>query len=127
MGVCIDFYGRFQSQAIEAAGGGPRIGYVDPAGQTMIDPDPISLLANAPNRATAERFIRFCLSDHGQALWQFAAGIEATADTPAGPGRYELRRMPIRRMMYTPPYFEHFVDRVDPYEIARPLDDYRRE
>ena len=59
MGVCIDFYGRYQSQAIANRGGGDRVGYIDPPGATMIDPDPISLLRNAPNEKIAKRFIEF--------------------------------------------------------------------
>ena len=49
MGVCIDFNGRYQSQAIRSHGGGDRIAYIDPPGATMIDPDPISMLLGAPN------------------------------------------------------------------------------
>ena len=65
MGVCIDFYGRYQSQAIANRGGGDRVGYIDPPGATMIDPDPISLLRNAPNKQSAKRFIEFCMTHSG--------------------------------------------------------------
>lgn len=79
-GPSIDFYGRYQAQAVLDAGGGNRLGYIDPKGQTVIDPDPIAMLSNAPNRETAERFIRFALSDEGQALWQFKAKIRADGE-----------------------------------------------
>ena len=114
-GPSIDFYGRYQAQAIIDAGGGARLGYIDPEGQTFIDPDPIALLANAPNRETALRFIRFVLSDEGQALWQFEA--KPRPDGELGPHRFELRRMPIRRA-FRETHRESFIDDVDPFQIA---------
>lgn len=119
MGVSIDFYGRYQAQAVRNDDGSSRVGYVDPAGETLIDPDPISLLAGAPNRESAVRFIEFTLSEAGQSLWQFRAdgGIDEL-----GPRRFELRRMPARRSMYAR-WLDRFVDRVDPFEIARPLEE----
>lgn len=118
-GICIDFYGRSQAQALleadRAALGEdapPRIGYVDPAGKTVIDSDPIALLRNPIDRELARRFIEFVLSDEGQALWQFPAG------SPGGPERFDLRRMPIRRS-FVEANLDRFVDRVDPFEIAR--------
>ena len=119
-GPSIDFYGRYQAQAILDAGGGARIGYIDPQGQTVIDPDPIALLSNAPNRETAERFIAFALSDEGQALWQFRAKAEggrARTDGELGPHRFELRRMPVRRD-FRATYRDQFIDDVDPFALA---------
>ncbi len=114
-GPSIDFYGRYQAQAILDAGGGRRLGYIDPQGQTVIDPDPIALLANAPNRETAERFIRFALSDEGQALWQFEAKVRAPGEL--GPHKFELRRMPVRRA-FRAQYGDRFIDQVDPFALA---------
>ena len=117
MGVCIDFYGRYQSQAIANNGGGDRVGYIDPPGATMIDPDPISLLRNAPNEETAIRFIEFCMTPQAQSLWQFR--IDDPADDGLGPDAWELRRMPIRRDMYDL-YLERMVDQVNPFDTAAP-------
>jgi len=114
-GPSIDFYGRYQAQAIIDSGGGKRLGYIDPEGQTFIDPDPVALLSNAPNRETAERFIRFVLSDEGQALWQFEA--KDRPDGELGPQRFELRRMPVRRA-FLAKHRESFIDQVDPFAIA---------
>ncbi len=114
-GPCIDFYGRYQAQAIASAGDPDRLGYVDPLGQTVIDPDPIALLSNAPNRVTAERFIRFALSDEGQALWQFRVNARVGALT--GPVEFELRRMPVRRD-FIAKYRTAFMDDVDPFSLA---------
>jgi len=119
-GPCIDFYGRYQAQAIRDAGDPDRLGYVDPPGQTVIDPDPIALLANAPNRETAERFIRFVLSDEGQALWQFPAAKRA--DGEFGPHEFELRRMPIRRS-FIASSMPQFIDPIDPFTLASAVKD----
>jgi ABC-type Fe3+ transport system substrate-binding protein len=132
-GICIDFYGRFESQAILEAGGGARVGYIDPAGETRLDADPIALLTGAPSPDLARRFVEFVLSVEGQSLWQFSpaasaerraaagsaagskerpgppegsarASMQALAEgAPSGPLRYELRRLPIRRSMYHTP------------------------
>lgn len=124
IGTCIDFYGRLQTQSLADAGY-DRLGYVDPPGLSDIDPDPVSLLTGAPHRDLALRFIEFCLSADGQALWQFP---RRSADKELGPERFELRRLPIRRMMYSQ-YSGNFIDRVDPFALARPVEswspDYR--
>jgi iron(III) transport system substrate-binding protein len=114
MGVCIDFFGRFQSQALKEAGDAQRVGYVDPAGGSTIDSDPISVLRNAPHPELAKRFIEFCLSDEGQALWQFH---RRSGQNKLGPLQFELRRLPIVRSMYQR-HFEQFADKVNPFEIA---------
>ncbi len=132
-GLCIDFYGRYQAQALadaaEALGvpGLDRLGYVDPPGQTVIDPDPIALLRGAPEAALARRFVEFCLSEQGQALWQFHAGFEGDPanGVPRGPERFELRRMPVRRDLYAK-HAALMVDRVDPYAVASGVPDYDR-
>jgi len=139
MGICIDFYGRYQSQAILDAGGGDRIGYVDPPGATTIDADPISMLRGAPEPEVARRFIEFTLTEYGQSLWQFpASGRQPQAnavaredrsvhqrspmDSTLGPERFELRRLPVLRSMYDK-HMERMIDQVNPFEIAAPLDD----
>ena len=116
MGVCIDFYGRYQSQAIKSSGGGDRVGYIDPPSATMIDPDPISLLRGAPNEEKAILFITYCMTKEAQALWQFE--LEDAFEDDLGPDSFELRRMPVRREMYAK-YMDRMVDQVNPYETAR--------
>ncbi len=119
--VCIDFYGRFQSQALKKAGDEHRLGYVDPPGGSTIDADPISMLRGAPHPEIAKRFIEFCLSDEGQALWQFEAKDSNGVDSSAmGPTRYELRRLPVKRSMYEK-YKSRMIDQVDTYAIATPV------
>ena len=113
-GPSIDFYGRFEEQAVADAGFPDRIGYIDPKGETVIDPDPIALLTNAPHREAAIHFIEFCLSDEGQALWQFAARHGRKG---LGPEEFELRRMPIRRD-FIARMMPNFRDKVDPFSLA---------
>lgn len=119
-GVAIDFYGRFQAQAVREPGESPeesRLGYIDPAGAVYVDPDPISILRGGRNPELARRFLEFVLTEEGQAIWQLPA---TGADAPPGalgPEEFELRRMPIRRVMYEK-HFDRFIDKSDPYEAA---------
>lgn len=118
-GLAIDFYGRSQAQAILRAGEAPgsgRVGYVDAKGAASIDADPVTILRGGPNPALARRFVEFCLSDEGQALWQYPV----TGGEGLGPRWYALRRMPVRRDMYDPngPHFRHFIDQVNPFALA---------
>jgi ABC-type Fe3+ transport system substrate-binding protein len=121
LGVCIDFYGRYQAEALERAGADPRrIGYLDPPDVGTIDPDPISMLRGAPSPDLARRFIEFCLSDEGQALWQFRIadrGIDGL-----GPRHFQLRRLVVTKPMYVR-YEGRMIDDVDPFAIARPAGD----
>lgn len=120
-GLAIDFYGRGQAQAV----GGDRVGYSEPTGAVYVDADPISIMNGAPHPDLAKRFVEFVLSEEGQALWQFhATQTAAGADNPIGPDAepmgprvYELRRMPVRRVMYEK-YLPYLIDQVDPFELA---------
>jgi len=110
IGMCIDFYGRFQSEAVRDAIGDSRLQYFTPVGGSSVGPDPIAILRGAPNRAIAEKFIEFVLSMEGQKLWNFRPG------TPGGPSRYALRRQPIRKELYAPEFAKFRSDPdVNPY------------
>ncbi len=131
MGLAIDFYGRNQAQSVVPPGLDPadpansRVGYVDPKGSTSIDADPVSILRGGPNPEMARRFVRFCLSEEGQALWQFAPTSTAEGPDnprgpdgrPMGPEQYALRRMPASRFMYDK-YMSAMTDQVNPFELA---------
>lgn len=126
MAVTIDFYGRYQSQAIEEIGGGSRVGYIDPIGGTILDTDPISMLRGAPHPELSKRFIEFCLSDQGQALWQFRKHAPPGPNVGGGgddlgPQQFELRRLPIRRVMYEK-HFDRMIDKVNPFDMATPIE-----
>ncbi len=128
VGLAIDFYGRGQAQSVMLPGQTPqdsRVGYVDPAGSVYIDADPCSILRGGPHPELAKHFIEFCLSEEGQALWQFhTVGSSQGANNPIGesgrpmgPEQYELRRAPVRRAMYEK-YMPYFVDQSDPFKLA---------
>jgi len=95
-GMCIDFYGREQQEAVRRRNQGPdRIAYVSPPGGAAYSVDPIALLRGAPHPGVALAFIEFTLSLDGQKLWNFKTG------TPGGPRQFALRRLPVRRDFYS--------------------------
>jgi ABC-type Fe3+ transport system substrate-binding protein len=110
-GMCIDFYGRFESETVERNENSTRVKYVMPENGSSISVDPISMLRGAPNRALAEQFIDFCLSVEGQLIWNTRVG------RPGGPVRYSLRRLPVRRDLYVKKYLDNMSDpQALPYE-----------
>jgi hypothetical protein len=94
VGMCIDFYGRQQAEAVQRRDNSNRLGFVSPPGGTAYSVDPIALLRGAPNREVAVAFMEYVLSPEGQKLWNFKPG------TPGGPERFALRRLPVRRDFY---------------------------
>jgi iron(III) transport system substrate-binding protein len=114
IGMCIDFYGRFQSEAVKVGDNSSRLQYFTPLGGSSVGVDPIGLLRGAPHPEVAKEFIAFVLSIEGQKLWNFKVG------TPGGPTKYALRRLPVRKELYAP---EYAADRSDPntfpYEEAK--------
>lgn len=106
VGLCIDFYGRQQEEAVRRRGGAGRLGFVAPVGGTVSSVDPIALLRGAPHRAVAVAFLEYVCTLDAQKLWNFRPG------TPGGPVQYALRRLPIRRDFYAHPEWQS--DRSDP-------------
>ncbi|MEO5960195.1 MAG: extracellular solute-binding protein, partial [Opitutaceae bacterium] len=117
VGLCIDFYGRQQQEAVrrrnsevggKAAGAGAtatehgrdardtseRVGYVSPEGGSVSSVDPVGMLRGVKNRAASVAFMEFVLSLDGQKLWSFKTGA------PGGPERFALRRLPVRKDFY---------------------------
>ncbi|TVQ31574.1 MAG: extracellular solute-binding protein [Phycisphaeraceae bacterium] len=124
--LSIDFYGRYEAQALLRPGQHPdesRVGYIDPVGAVLVDPDPVSMLRGGPHPELALEFIDFLLTHEGQAIWQYPAVGEEAPPGALGPRRFELRRMPARRDMYPTgdepnEFFDRFIDKVNPFEIA---------
>ena len=56
-GMCIDFYGRYQAEAVIRREGTPRVEYLTPPGGSVFSVDPIAMLRGAPNRDVALAFI----------------------------------------------------------------------
>jgi iron(III) transport system substrate-binding protein len=125
-GMCIDFYGRFQSGAIGGSSGegGNRVGYIAPVKQvgdrlvamTAVTADPVSVMRGAPHEALANQFVQWLLSKPAQQLWQARRGSQY------GPEKYELRRLPARRDLYNKVDAADWVDLHErPFDIASPL------
>ncbi len=93
-GMCIDFYGRQQAEAVQRRDSSERVGFAAPPGGTAYSVDPIALLRGAPHREAAVAFMEYVLSPEGQKLWNFKPG------TSGGPVRFALRRLPVRRDFY---------------------------
>jgi iron(III) transport system substrate-binding protein len=94
-GMCIDFYGRSTEESLRQADGTSRVGFVMPVGGTSISVDPIGMLRGAPEASLATAFMEYVLSPEGQKLWGYRVGV------PGGPEKGALRRLPIRRDLYT--------------------------
>ncbi|MEO8354048.1 MAG: extracellular solute-binding protein, partial [Chthoniobacteraceae bacterium] len=113
-GMTIDFYGRYQSQAVADANGESYVHYVDAVGGTSFGVDPIGVYRGAPHPDLAREFVEFVLSPTGQKLWNWKVGA------PDGPERYALRRQPILPSLYDAKWNSFRSDPdVMPYEAAR--------
>ena len=113
IGMCIDFYGRFQSEAVRIGDQSSRLQYFTPNGGSSIGVDPIGLFRGAPNANVAKMFIEFVLSLEGQKLWDFKVGVAG------GPVKYALRRQPVRKELYAAEFAEYRSDpEVAPYREA---------
>jgi iron(III) transport system substrate-binding protein len=113
-GMTIDFYGRYQSEAVRRPDGSSRLQYANAAGGTSVGADPIGLFRGAPHKAIALSFIEFALSAEGQKLWNWKVGA------PGGPHRYALRRLPILPSLYAADLRQFRSDPgVDPYALAK--------
>jgi iron(III) transport system substrate-binding protein len=112
-GMCVDFYGRSFSDELKRGDGTSRLQWVAPAGGSSLSGDPIAVMRGAPNPAVAQAFVEFVLSDSGQLLWNTKPG------KPNGTVQRALRRMPVRRDLYTSENMRHFADgQVNPYEAT---------
>ncbi|MDD5350103.1 MAG: extracellular solute-binding protein [Chthoniobacteraceae bacterium] len=121
-GMAIDFYGRFQSEAVRRPDGTSRLGYVTPEGGSSFGVDPIGLLRGAPSPELARAFIAFVLSPEGQKLWNWKVGA------PGGPRKYALRRLPVLPDLYAPAYLPLRSDSgVDPFAWAKANPPYHPE
>lgn len=89
-GVAIDTYGQAQVSYY----GKQDVTFTLPVGQTVITPDCIAILKNAPHLELAQHFLNFVLSRDGQLLWMQPRG------TPGGAVKYRINRMSVRPALY---------------------------
>lgn len=112
-GMCVDFYGRSYADEWKRDDGTSRLCWVAPLGGCSLSGDPIAVLRGAPNPRAAQAFVEFVLSDRGQQMWNAKPG---SAD---GPREKALRRMPVRRDIYTPERMGQWTDgEFDPYQVT---------
>ncbi len=112
-GTCIDYYGRSFEEKLRTGRGGARLQWIAPLGGASLSVDPIGVMRGAPRPDIAQEFVRFCLSAEGQLLWNLRGG------EPRGPRKTSLRRLPVRRDLYTPENLLRFADGdALPYERA---------
>ncbi len=115
-GICIDFYGRAEAEAVGRRGA-TRLEFVTARGGTVNSVDPIAVLRGAPHREVAELFLEYTLTMEAQKLWNFRPG------TPGGPERFALRRMPVRRDFYAHTEWKSLRSdpEADPFSDPSPL------
>lgn len=103
-GMCVDFYGRSYSDEWKRPDGSSRLQWIAPVGGSSLSGDPIAVLKGAPHPHVAQLFVEFVMSEPGQVLWN------ANPGTPMGPMAKALRRMPVRRDIYTAAHRADFTD-----------------
>ena len=109
-GMCVDYYGRTYEAMLQRSDGSSRLHWIAPKGGTSMSADPVAVFKNAPNPKLAQAFVTFLLTEKGQTLWNAKPG------TPNGPKHRALRRLPIRRDIYTPEHTQYFTDPENPYK-----------
>lgn len=113
-GMCVDFYGRAYNEKHRKQDGSSRLQWVAPQQGTSMSVDPIAVFRGAPQPELAQEFVSFMLSERAQLLWNVRAGTEY------GPEYRSLRRLPIRKDMYTQDRLKDFIDKAAlPYEKGK--------
>ncbi len=103
--MAVDFYALAKIGDL----GPENLGFTIPAGQTVLDPDPVGIIQGAPNRKVAERFVNFVLSNEGQKLLVLPKGV------PGGPRKASLGRLAVNRKTYDETKGQR-VNEINPFE-----------
>jgi iron(III) transport system substrate-binding protein len=98
---------NFDGMSLAGEGGG-ALKYIDPPGATAATLEVISLLAGTQNRELAQDFVRYVLSDEGQAL----LGVQSEYRAPHVPPLYHY---PIKPSIYEK-YKEHLAIARNPFQ-----------
>lgn len=109
-GMCIDFYGRTYEEMLKDDDGRSRVRWISPKGGTSMSVDPVAVMKGAPDPEIAHAFVEFLLTEKGQLLWNAKPG------TPNGTRYRALRRMPVRKDVYTQENMRYFADPSNPYD-----------
>lgn len=88
--MVIDFYATPKIADL----GADNLGFTLPAGQTILDPDPVAVVKGAPNKVVAERFVSWVLGADAQKLLVLPKGAEG------GPKLEALGRMAVNTKTY---------------------------
>jgi ABC-type Fe3+ transport system substrate-binding protein len=109
--------GNLDANALTAVGRDPeRMGFVLPAGETIINPDALAVLRGAPRPELARAFVEFNLSDAGQRLYMLRPG------EPGGPRRHALCRLSVVEELYQrhPPASRSF-GAANPFQVGNTI------
>ena len=90
--------------------GAARLGFSLPAEQSIINPDPISILKGAPNSIPAQRFVEFLLSSDSQKLLLLPKGAKE------GPQQSSLARMAVNKKSYEETEGKR-INRLNPFAL----------
>ncbi|MDR1413378.1 MAG: extracellular solute-binding protein [Puniceicoccales bacterium] len=111
VGISVDFYGFAEAAHLERRSGSKRFKFTMPRNGGAPSPDPIGIFRGAPNPELAEKFLEFILSIDGQKL------IDFKLNTPGGPEKLPMRRVPILKTIYESQYEQYRCDpTINPYE-----------
>jgi ABC-type Fe3+ transport system substrate-binding protein len=88
--LAIDFYALAKIGDL----GADKLGFVLPAGKTILEGDPVSILKGAPHRQVADRFVEYILSAEGQTILMLKKG------EVGGPKMETLARLAVNSEAY---------------------------
>lgn len=112
-GMCIDFYGRVESESLRRPKGISRMQFAEAKGGTSFGADTLGMLKGAPHPDLAKEFIHWSLTPAAQKLWNWKV------NTPGGPSHYALRRLPILPSLYGEEFRDFRADpEVLPYKLS---------
>ena len=92
--------------------GTQKIGFSLPTEQTIINPDPVSILKGAPNKLQAQRFVEFLLSSEAQKLFLLPKGAQG------GPSHSSLARISVNKKAYEETAGRQISSLLNPFDLT---------
>lgn len=105
-GMVIDMYAERTISSV----GSDALQFVLPSRMTLIGPDSVAVLKNAPSPDLARLFVEYALSEEGQRILIRPEGVKEQ--------RHALYRKPVRASLYSGEY----APRVNPYAVGSGFD-----